>query len=136
MAENPKAAFGNAKLNLSTVPVISTLYLAAAHDLGATKYGAFNWRENPVRAKDYVASMKRHLSQWESGEDIDDESGLPHLACLMTGASLILDAAHNGTMIDDREVTDGYPAALRAIAEMKKGWIAAKAERDAALAVA
>ncbi|OYW97997.1 MAG: hypothetical protein B7Z14_16110 [Bosea sp. 32-68-6] len=93
--ENPKAAAGRAKVNMGAIPPISLIYLAGAHDYGACKYSVRNWVEKPIRARDYVAPMMRHLTQWASGEDIDDGpggSGLPHLAMLMATASVVLDA--------------------------------------------
>lgn len=121
--ENPKAAAGRAKVNMGAVPPISMLYLAAAHDLGATKYGIANWRDKPIRARDYVAPLMRHLTQWASGEDLDEgESELPHLAMLMATASVLLDAWTHGALIDDRIATPEFTATMRKIAELKKGW--------------
>lgn len=122
-SENPKAAAGRAKVNMGAVPPISMLYLAAAHDLGATKYGIANWRDKPIRARDYVAPLMRHLTQWASGEDLDEgESELPHLAMLMATASVLLDAWTHGALIDDRIATPEFTDTMRKIAELKKGW--------------
>lgn len=121
--ENPKAAAGRAKVNMGAIPPVSILYLAAAHDLGATKYGVANWRDKPIRARDYVAPLMRHLTQWASGEDLDvGESELPHLAMLMATASVLLDAWTHGALIDDRIQTPEFTATMRRIAELKKTW--------------
>lgn len=123
--ENPKAAAGRLKIDMAAVPPISLLYIAAAHDYGATKYGVRNWVGKPIRARDYVAPMLRHLNQWASGEDIDDGpggSGLPHLAMLMATASVVLDAWAHGTLEDDRLATPEFTATMRRIAELKKSW--------------
>lgn len=46
--------------------------------MGAKKYGAGNW-ELGIDNSRLVASLLRHLSAHQRGEDIDDESGLPHI---------------------------------------------------------
>lgn len=122
--DNPKASMGRQKVSFSCVPEISQLYLAAAHNLGAVKYGKMNWREIPIKASDYLDAIRRHLTQWASGEDIDPESGLPHLACAMAGISIVLDANAHGTLKDDREKNLGLPDELRRLAELKKSWVA------------
>lgn len=126
--ENPKAAMGRQKVNMASIPPISLIYLAGAHDYGACKYSVRNWVEKPIRARDYVAPMMRHLTQWSSGEDIDDGpggSGLPHLAMLMATASVVLDAWAHGTLEDDRLATPEFTETMRRIAELKKTWPAA-----------
>lgn len=53
---------------------------------GANKYGAHNWRGGFNLSRPYSAAL-RHLNAWNSGEDLDPETGLSHLihasACLM-----------------------------------------------------
>lgn len=55
-------------------------------DFGAKKYTARNWEKGMSWGRCYAA-LCRHLFAWWSGEDLDPESGLPHLAhagcCLM-----------------------------------------------------
>ena len=47
---------------------------------GARKYAPDQWQQVPDARRRYFAAMMRHLNAWWSGERIDDESGLPHLA--------------------------------------------------------
>jgi hypothetical protein len=47
---------------------------------GAHKYGANNWKHVPEAQERYFAAALRHLVAWKSGEVLDPESGLPHLA--------------------------------------------------------
>lgn len=45
---------------------------------GASKYAKFNWAKGQAWSVCYD-SMMRHLSKWQRGEELDPESGLPHL---------------------------------------------------------
>lgn len=53
--------------------------VAAVLGFGAEKYAADNWRKGMEWRRLYGAAL-RHLMAWERGEDLDPESGLPHLA--------------------------------------------------------
>lgn len=101
---NPKSAFGIKKPSLHLVPGTALMYLAKVMALGAAKYGAHNWRDQPVAATVYVSAALRHIFQWLDGEDIDPESGAPHIAHAMADMAILLDAYAQGTLIDDRPV--------------------------------
>ena len=45
---------------------------------GERKYAAHNWRAGMPHSQTYNA-LQRHLAAYARGEDIDPESGLPHL---------------------------------------------------------
>ena len=99
---NPKDALGLAKPDLSVVPPAAELHLASAMMDGAAKYGAFNWRENAVIGRVYVAAARRHLLQYLDGEDYDPVSGVHHLGHAMACCAIILDAAATGNLDDNR----------------------------------
>ena len=75
---------------------------AKCHKHGADKYGVRNWRKDKILASTYEGAILRHFLQWASGEDMDPDSGLPHLTHLRACAAVVLDAAEHGTLIDDR----------------------------------
>lgn len=80
--------------------------VAAVLAHGARKYGAWNWLRGKELSRDYAAAL-RHMNAWWGGQDLDPESGLPHLAhaaaCLMiVYVTKRLDAAG---VVDDRPVT-------------------------------
>jgi len=104
---NPKTALGEAKPKMSDTPTISLRLLGQVHSMGADKYGAFNWRENIVSATVYYDAAMRHLMAYYDGENIDPESGLPHLAHIMACCSILLDAENQGSLNDNRPTTDG-----------------------------
>lgn len=74
----------------------------AGMEEGATKYGPWNWRSEKVNETIYVDAAIRHLMQWVSGEDIDPDSGLPHISKAVAGLLILRDAQVHGCSIDDR----------------------------------
>jgi hypothetical protein len=52
--------------------------LAKVLTFGANKYAAHNWRKG-ISYSRLTAAMLRHLAALQKGEDIDPESGLPHI---------------------------------------------------------
>lgn len=47
--------------------------------VGAMKYGDHNWRRGMAWSRLYSAAL-RHMYAWFDGQDIDEESGMSHLA--------------------------------------------------------
>ena len=88
-------------LDLLPVDVLEQVAKVLAH--GAKKYSPDNWVKCPSLRRYYAAAL-RHLFAWAKGEDLDPESGLPHLAhascCLLFLLGLVLE----GRAKDDRRV--------------------------------
>lgn len=103
--DNPKTVYGEAKFRISDTPVNSIRLLGLVHNNGAEKYGTLNWREHTVSASVYYNAAWRHMAAWYEGENLDPESGLPHLAHVMACMSIILDAEKFGKLNDDRPTT-------------------------------
>ena len=99
---NPKQAFGDVKPPISTVsaPVMYELGLAMLE--GSLKYGRHNYRVVGVRMSTYYDAAMRHLTSWWEGEDIDEESGMPHLVKAMACLCVVRDAEINSMVTDDR----------------------------------
>lgn len=57
---------------------------------GAEKYDRKNWRSCPDNER-FISATLRHLSAYLSGEKLDVESGLPHLAHAITSLLFVLD---------------------------------------------
>ena len=113
--DNPKDIFGDKKPPVWLVPASATLFEAEVFRLGAAKYGPYNWREKKVRATVYIAAALRHIFSALDGEDIDPESGQPHMAHARACMGIYLDALATGNLVDDRP-TKG--AAAQLIAEL------------------
>lgn len=99
---NPKTAFGEQKASFHCIPPVALIHLGAVCRNGATKYGVMNWREHAVSFSVYYNAMMRHLFAVLDGEWLDPESGEPHLAHVMAGAAIVLDAKANDKLNDDR----------------------------------
>jgi len=123
---NPKAVAGRRKIAHHHTPKLPVLYQAAIHELGARKYGSFNWRAKPIQLTDYIDAIRRHLDELEAGVDLDAESGLPHCAHIMATAAIVIDAAAFGSLIDDRSPTPMLVGEMKRIADLKQSWPEAK----------
>jgi len=101
-AINPKDLIGASKPDISLVPAAGILLEAQAMMDGARKYGPYNWRENPVLMRVYIAACMRHLQQLLDGEDIDPISGCYHIGHARACLGILADAMHTGNLKDDR----------------------------------
>lgn len=52
--------------------------VASVLTFGAEKYAAHNWR-NGISTSRLIGAAYRHLGAFNKGEDLDPESGLPHV---------------------------------------------------------
>lgn len=76
------ARYNDGKADYSLVPIVALEDCAKVFDYGRKKYNEWNWLKGQQWSHPY-ASLMRHLSAWQQGEDIDPESGLPHLGHAM-----------------------------------------------------
>lgn len=76
MSQFTKADQGKEQIHLIDPSFILGVAKVLAH--GAEKYGANNWRkcEDPTR---YFDAAMRHLLAIAAGEELDSDSGLPHI---------------------------------------------------------
>lgn len=99
---NPKDKIGKTKPPLHLIPPSAEIAESMAFEVGAAKYGPYNWREATVAASVYMAAAKRHLAQWWDGNNIDPESGATHLAHARACLAILIDAESIGKLVDDR----------------------------------
>lgn len=79
--------------------------VARHYGVGAQKYAAHNWRRGYEWSKSYAALM-RHLTAFWSGEDIDEETGSPHMAAVVFHALALLTFMDEQPDFDDRYKAD------------------------------
>lgn len=70
--------FDFAKPRMDLVDQSAITGLADVLTFGAKKYAAHNWRKGLGYSR-VLAAMYRHLAAIQQGEDVDPESGLPHI---------------------------------------------------------
>ena len=107
---NPKDALGIKKAPLHSVPTGPLFEVGLAFLEGARKYGSHNYREVGVRASVYYDAVMRHIMAWWEGEDVDPDSGVPHIIKAMASLFVLRDSMLMGNCIDDRPIK--YPTGL------------------------
>ena len=100
-ATNPKDLASMKKLPAAIIPPIARVLCAAVLRKGAELYGPANWRQDPVKRSVYDNAMERHILKYQSGELLDEKTGLPHLAHIATNCMILMDAEAAGTLIED-----------------------------------
>ena len=100
--------FDNEKPDVSLVPKEAILGTAQALSYGAKKYGRHNYKEGIAFSRLTAAAM-RHIIAFNDGEDIDEESGNPHLAHALASLSMLAFMVDNRTDQDDRYVREKEP---------------------------
>ena len=117
-AENPKRSAGMRKLPLELIPRVALVQEAAVLGLGADcpakGYGRWNWRDDPIDAETYVGAIERHLTLWAAGEDLDEQSGVSHLAHIRACCAILLDAIDAGAFLDGRKASPETVRMLKA----------------------
>ena len=65
---------------------------------GAEKYGDFNWRKGLEFSRLWGAAQRHQMAFWQ-GQDLDEESGLPHIAHAIANLMMLMEM---GCEWDDR----------------------------------
>lgn len=99
---DPKGAAGKLKDQLQLIPTIFEKETARALANGAAKYKPFNWRFSRVESMTYIGAIRRHLNAYFDGEELDPESDAHHLGHIAANCAILLDAAEQKTLIDNR----------------------------------
>jgi hypothetical protein len=91
-----------AALGLLPLEVLSPV--AEVFSFGAAKYGEFDWYYDGKNTEwiRTFSSIQRHLFAWHNGEDIDPDSGLPHLAHATSQLMILMSHVDNHPKMDNR----------------------------------
>lgn len=79
VAEGVASHFSEGKSGVDQIPVEVLIEWGDIFTMGAAKYGRDNWKGG-TDWHEFYGSALRHIFKFWNGEDIDEESGLPHLA--------------------------------------------------------
>ena len=99
--EDKGLRFNQGKTRHDLVPVFAQEQYARVLTKGSEKYAERNW-EFGMRWSKVIASMKRHIQAFESGEDYDKETGLLHAAHIMCNAGFLTEYYKIYPQGDDR----------------------------------
>jgi Domain of unknown function (DUF5664) len=95
------ARYNDGKPDFSLIPLATLEDEARVWQYGKVKYSAWNWTKG-MKWSIPFSSLMRHMSEWQSGEEYDKESGLPHLAHAMCNLRMLTLYAKNYVDGDDR----------------------------------
>lgn len=98
---NEAARFDDGKPRVELVPTVLIEEAAKVFTFGAIKYNSHNWTKGLPWLQPYASAM-RHLMAWHQGEDLDKESGLPHLAHAIVNLAMLLHYDRYGIGKDNR----------------------------------
>lgn len=104
---NLKNAVGLQKAPLHPVPPIAYIALGQAMADGKFKYDLYNWRDTEATVSVFIDAILRHVFDYISGVDHASDSKVHHLAHVMAGCAIILDAELHGKLVDDRHKVNG-----------------------------
>lgn len=96
-------------VQLHALPRVAAEELGRVYAFGAAKYADYNFRKGYEWSKSWDAAMRHLLAFWD-GEDLDPESGLPHLAHAMWHCASLLSFATEHPGFDDRYHGNAPPA--------------------------
>ena len=84
--------YNEGKPKINQIPMDFLAELGEVYEMGAKKYARDNWKHVDDAETRYLAAAFRHLSAYAQGNEVDDETGLSHLAhaacCLLFLQSL------------------------------------------------
>ena len=100
-AKGSGARFNGGKPDFSLLPLCTLEDEVRVWMYGKAKYAAWNWAKG-MQWSVPLACLLRHLAAWQRGEELDAESGLPHLAHAMCNLRMLTLYSHTYPEGDDR----------------------------------
>lgn len=86
---------------LALIPTEGIIEVGRAMTYGQKKYSTHNWRKGLGHLRLASAAL-RHLFAWIGGKDVDEESGLSHLAHAGACIMMLIQEAKERKDLDDR----------------------------------
>lgn len=92
MEKRPNAdlKYDQGKLRHDLIPPEAEKALAEVLTFGADKYEPDSWRDVKDGKRRYMAAALRHINAHRMGEELDEESGLSHLAHALTNLAFLV----------------------------------------------
>ncbi len=98
---NDALRYDDGKLPIHLIPPEVIFALAKVFQYGAKKYAPRNWEKGMPWSKVYDSGQRHSLTFW-NGQDIDEESGLPHVFHWMWNAAALVVYRETCPEKDDR----------------------------------
>jgi hypothetical protein len=95
------ARYNDGKADFSLIPLCTLEDEAKVWEYGKKKYAAWNWAKGMDWSIPFACAM-RHMAAWQRGEELDPESGLPHLAHAMCNLRMLTLFSKTHPLGDDR----------------------------------
>lgn len=89
------------KVRYDLIPALAINLLAQLYTIGAWKYEADNWRKGLAWSRCYGA-LQRHANAFWAGEWADEQTGIPHLTCVMFCCCSLIESYYTHPLLDDR----------------------------------
>ena len=93
--------YNSGKVRADLIPFDVIWHLSKVLEVGAKKYADRNW-ELGMSWMSVVGCLMRHLIKFVSGNDIDKETGLPHIDLVMINAVFLSRYFRTKKQFDDR----------------------------------
>lgn len=95
----------NGKASCDLLSPVAMLGTAKVLDFGKAKYGSHNWRKGLSWGR-IISALLRHTLAFMSGEDLDPESGLPHVDHIACNVMFLQEFYRTRKDLDDRYKAD------------------------------
>jgi hypothetical protein len=90
------------KPRLSLIPKSAIWAMGMGFTHGVKKHGEHRYRQDGINISELIDSTLRHVEQFNSGEDIDIDSGNLHLGNAMCNLAMIIELMEIKPECDDR----------------------------------
>jgi len=104
--------FNQGKLQWSLVDFNAFEDMVRVLEFGAQKYDAHNWKKG-LMVSGVCESLIRHLFAYMNGEDIDPESGLPHIGHIQCNAMFLGNYSKRPELDDRYKPEEDEPKQLK-----------------------
>lgn len=92
---------GTKDARFDLIPPEAAWYESLVYGMGARKYAERNWEMGYEWGKT-ISALERHIQLFKAGEDLDPESGLPHMAHARWHTGVIIAFQARNVGVDDR----------------------------------
>jgi len=100
---DPGNKYDDGKVRYDLIPPYVLNQIAQVFTYGANKYDPHNW-EKGIRWSRLIGAIYRHIEAFRNGEEIDPESGLPHLSHALTELVMLAQMVKIFPQGDDLEI--------------------------------